>query len=294
MTALPSIRQRLSRAALAWSLLWSAAVSVAVGLAVQHELKEQLDDRLQATAQVLTVLLDQTRFEPKATAVAGAEPRTPHHPGAVEVRLAWQVVDGERVVLRSAEAPAEALLQGRRSGFGDTDDWRVFGTALGDSGQVLYVGQTWAARMEDQFEIVLSTTLAGLAIVLVAHVWMAARLRQELQPLQSLSDELATHDPLEESARLRAPERQELAPMHAAIEALGRRLNDRLRREQAFTAHAAHRRSAQRRAARGTGRIAAAPATRARCCRPPAAGGGSAAGAVPHRCSSADSDSGLG
>ena len=239
MKTLPSIRQRVSRAALAWSLVWSVAVSMAVGLALQHELDEQFDDQLQATAQVLAVLLEPVHLQ-KAAAEGFAMPKMPTHVGAAEVRLAWQVVAAEQVILRSAEAPQAPVLPSQRSGFADTADWRVFGTALGAPGHMLYVAELRATRTEELAEIMLSTTLAALAVVLLAYVWMAARLRRELAPLQVLSDELAAHDPLDDTSRLGPAQRQELVPVHAAIDALGLRLRQRLRREQAFSAHAAH------------------------------------------------------
>ena len=239
MKALPSIGQRISRAALAWSVVWSVAVSLAVGLALQHELDEQFDDQLQASAEVLAVLLEPVHLH-KATSEAAALPKMPRHLGAAEVYLVWQVVAAEQVTLRSAEAPQAPLLPSLRSGFTDTADWRVFGTALGEPGHMLYVAQSWTTRSKALAEIILSTTLAALAVVFLAYVWMAARLRRELLPLQVLSDELAAHDPLGEASRLGPAQRQELVPVHAAIEALGLRLRQRLRREQAFSAHAAH------------------------------------------------------
>lgn len=240
MKALPSIRRRISRAVLAWSLLWSVAVSTAVGLVVHHEMGEMLDERLEVTAQLMAMLVDETRLGNGRTGNSAPEPMALKDAGAMDIRLAWQVVKANRVVLRSSDAPAQPWLGEGRIGAGDTGYWRVFGVALRDSQQVLYVAQTWAARAEEQIEIVLSTALAALAMVLVGYGWVAVGLRRELQPLQSLSDALARHDPLEESSQLGPPERRELAPMHAAVEALGRRLKDRLRREQAFSAHAAH------------------------------------------------------
>jgi hypothetical protein len=101
---------------------------MAVGLALQHELDEQFDDQLQATAQVLAVLLEPAHLQ-KAAAEGFAMPKMPTHVGAAEVRLAWQVVAAEQVILRSAEAPQAPVLPSQRSGFADTADWRVFGTA---------------------------------------------------------------------------------------------------------------------------------------------------------------------
>ena len=86
----------------------------------------------------------------------------------------------------------------------------------------------------------MSAALATLAIALLAHLWLRARLRQELLPLEHLAERLARHDPLILGATLGAAERAELRPVHAAIDALTDRLARRLAHERAFTAHAAH------------------------------------------------------
>src|SRR5512134_193270 len=70
--------------------------------------------------------------------------------------------------------------------------------------------------------------------------WLRLRVRRELQPLQTLSERLRMHDPLARSPLLGAAERAELAPVHAAIDALGQRLADRVAQERAFATHAAH------------------------------------------------------
>ena len=59
-SGLPSIRTRLTRALLGWSVLWTLSVSLAVWLAVQREVDELLDDTLLAAAQVLDASLPTT------------------------------------------------------------------------------------------------------------------------------------------------------------------------------------------------------------------------------------------
>ena len=49
----PSIRQRLSRALLSWSLVWGAFVLAAIALTVPEEVHELLDDTQVASAEVL-------------------------------------------------------------------------------------------------------------------------------------------------------------------------------------------------------------------------------------------------
>lgn len=255
---LPSIRLRLARALLAWAIVWGVAVAVAVWLAVQQEVDELLDDTLQASAALLsTVLAMNAGSQAEATLLAsrGAEENT----APAGDQFAWQVVSpGGQLLLRSPLAPATPLHAAPHAGFTDIPGWRVFGAPLrggepqatsaagGTSGaataagRMLYVAQVSDERDEVQAEIALSAALIALAVGLLGHLWLRVRVQHELVPLESLSDRLARHDPLDASASLGPAERVELAPMHAAIDALAQRLNQRLLHERAFTAHAAH------------------------------------------------------
>ncbi len=229
-----SIRRRLGRALSAWWIVWGAVAAGAVGFAVQHELEELLDDSLQASADVLSTLL--VELPPGAGPVArdlAAEPESG--------RFAWQVVGPDAsVVMRSAHAPAQALHRSGGAGFSQTAQWRIYGTPLGGDGRMLYVAQTRAERREALAEVGLSAGLAALAIGLLGIIWLRAEVAHELAPLQRLADRLTGHDPLEAAASLGRAERVELEPVHAAIDALGRRLAVRVAHERAFAAHAAH------------------------------------------------------
>lgn len=234
MNRAPSIRRRLARALLGWSLVWGLAVAAAVWLAVRHEVNELLDDGLQGSAAVLALLVRD---------IDGATPdaRSDTTPATAQTRFAWQVVDaGARVLMRSPSGPATPLLAPPRPGFSDTPDWRVFATVLDSGGRMLYVAQSREERVLAEAEVTVSAVLAALAIGLLGHLWLRARVGQELLPLQRLSDRLAGHDPTPAGATLGAAERQELQAVHDAIDALGQRLADRLAHERAFTAHAAH------------------------------------------------------
>lgn len=241
--ALPSIRRRLLRALLGWSILWSLAVSAAVWLAVAQEVEELLDDTLEAAAAVLSGPLSQQ-------AKAGTFLIGDHELPAMKSTLpnggfAWQIVDyasnGEsRVLVASPLAPTTALRSTPATGIGDVAEWRVFGTQVTDGRLWLYVAQTHYERREAQFEVAVSAALATLAIALLAHLWLRGRLRHELVPLQRLADRLSAHDPATRDATLGPAERAELQPVHTAIDELGERLARRLAQERAFTAHAAH------------------------------------------------------
>jgi signal transduction histidine kinase len=226
----PSIRSRLANALLLWSVLWGTGVALAVGFAAQREVDELLDETLQSTAAVLSRQL-----------VAGAPVGGPDAARAEGGDFAWQVVDATGSMQgHSANAPPRPLFATARPGLSESAGWRVFGLALGQDGRMLYVAHRLSERNEAHTEVALSAVLAALSIGLLGHVWLRARVRHELQPLERLSERLAQIDPLDRTHTLGAAERAELSPVHDAIDALGRRLAQRVTLERAFSAHAAH------------------------------------------------------
>jgi len=238
MTRIPSIRRRLARALLAWSLVVGAAVAVSVGLAVQEEVDELLDDTLRASADVLGGLLS-TQADAMLTSRAG-DATAANGPYADE-RFAWQLVGADRrVILRSSRAPAEPFRAAPGPGFADTPAWRVFGLALGGNGRLLIVAQSRSERAEARFGAGVNAVLAALAVGLLGYFSLRATLRHELSPLQALSERLSHYDPLQPDATLGRAARAELAPVHAAVDGLAQRLARRVASERAFTAHAAH------------------------------------------------------
>ncbi len=230
---LPSIRRRLARSLVVWFLLSGFFVASAVWLAARHEVDELLDDTLRASAELIAGLLQQQELgllenqSTRALAATGEE------------RFAWQVLSAEgQVLLRSNAAPAAALRASPIAGFSDVSDWRLYGLALGSDGRMLYVAQTRTERLEAQAEITLSAVLAALAVGLMGQLWVRFKIRHELAPLQTLSERLAQFEPT--SASLGPAEREELQPVHGAIEALSGRLIRRLANERAFAGHASH------------------------------------------------------
>ena len=242
MNALPSIRQRLLRALLWWSVLGALGIAAAVWVAVQKEVTELLDETLQSAAVVLSGPLAQSTADGQDAALV----KTPRPSGAsTPEQFAWQVVryaadNSAQVLQASQSAPALALFGVPLRGFGDVPAWRVYGLPLGNDGRMLYVAQTVAERGEAQLEVALSAAAASLALALLAHFWLRAKITQELQPLQNLAAQLQAFDPMNPKAALGLAERQELQAVHHAIDALGQRLARRLANERAFSAHAAH------------------------------------------------------
>ncbi len=234
----PSISGRLARALLGWALVWGLAVGLAVWMAAVSEVDELLDEGLMSSATLMASLAQPASPQQGAdeqTAFAG---RTPDH-------FAWQLVAADgRLLLRSPLAPAQAWHRTPAAGFSNLQSWRLYGLALPGEhgvGRMLYTAQTRAERGEARADVALSAALAALAVGLLGQVWLRARVRAELQPLQALSERLGTLnlDNLAPAA-LGTPQRRELAPVHRAVDELMARLALRMGNERAFSAHAAH------------------------------------------------------
>ena len=233
--AAPSIRRRLGNALFLWTMLWGVGVAVAVGYAAQTEVDELLDASQQATAAVLASAL-RVAYRDGSPGLEAAP-----MPAAGDGDFAWQLVAGDGAVMqRSANAPASAFRRDAAAGFDTLGDWRVFGTAMGSDGRMLYVAHAVRERRDARLEVAMSAALAALSIGLLGHWWLRARVRHELRPLERLTDKLERHDPLDRAHPLGIAERAELAPVHAAIDQLGQRLARRLAHERAFASHAAH------------------------------------------------------
>ena len=234
--ALPSIRQRLSRASLVVSLAWAMAVTSAVWLVVRHELDELMDATLHESAQILHGLLSYNALQLPLQA-GQVMPAPPH-----KEELVWQLVDAEGgVLLRSHQAPTEPMVAVAVRGFADGGSaWRVHAEAFGNQGLVLQVAQPTQERRDAQLEVAQFTAGAALLVGLLCAGWLQWGLRRELAPISELSEAVSHFDPLQATTPLPAAQRQELQPMHQAISDLGSRLARRVASERAFTAHAAH------------------------------------------------------
>ena len=238
-----SIRTRVVRTQLLWGLLLVPALALAMWLAVQHEVDELLDDTLQSAA----VGLIGPMLEQRPTLGAAAGPvsvvRADSAVQASGTRFVWQLVGPgpEGRLLASAQgAPETALRSTPTAGFSTSAQWRVFGLALGRDGQMLYVAQSQQERTEAKLEMAFSGLLAGLPMLLLGLVWLNARVRHDLLPLQRMVQRLADFDPLRPQVGLHAQDDEELQQVQAAIDAMAARLARRVAHERAFTSHAAH------------------------------------------------------
>lgn len=238
VTPLPSIRARIATALTAWTIAWGLAVGAAVWWAAGHEVNELLDDALQSSAELLALLTDRSMESLPSQGVV--QPKDGH----TADRFAWQLLSADgTLLLRSARAPSTAWLDRRLAGFHDVQDWRIYGQ-LTPSGRTLLVAQTTGERFEARSEVAGAMVLAALTLGLLGHVWLRARVRRELHPLQALSRRLQAwnlDDPnaLQPGA-LGGAQRSELQPVYLALADVTRRLALRMDNERAFSAHAAH------------------------------------------------------
>ena len=236
MTPLPSIRQRLARVSVAVVLVWSVAASAVVWLVVHHELDELLDGSLRESAQVLHGLLS-ANVLPLPLAAGASMPAPPHTED-----LVWQIVDRQgQVLLRSHQAPDQALVATSVRGFADVDGaWRVHAQSLGEQGGVLQVAQRDSERREALVDISGYTAAAALAVGMLCALWLRAAVRRELIPISELSAAVAGFDPLQPGATLPPARRAEMLPLRSAVADLSARLARRVASERAFAGHAAH------------------------------------------------------
>ncbi len=250
MKPLPSIVDRVSQTLLFWAVLWGIALVTAVWFSVHQEVDELLDDTLQAAAEDVFVPLLNGGTDCAAPASVPAPLSMPATPASG--RFAWQCVAHEsgpvhgmeapdaRLLRSSSGAPIEPLRRTASAGFTDAPGWRVYGVPMGVPGHWLYVAQTRAERQETRIEVAFAVTLASLPMGLLALLWLRGCVRRELMPLKALTQRLALHDPLAAANALGLAQRQELQPVHDAIDSLGERLVRRMAQERAFSAHAAH------------------------------------------------------
>jgi two-component system OmpR family sensor kinase len=238
VTGLPSIRRRLSQAVAQVALAWGVGASLVVGWAAHHEIDELLDSTLQESAEILFGVLGYNAAS-LPLGSAGAMPAPPH-----DEKLVWQLVGAKgTVLLRSHEAPAQAMLAAAQPGLADAPGgWRLYAMRFpaGGEGTMLLVAQTEAERSEATLEASLSTAGAALLVGLLCTFWLRQRVNIELRPLRALARAVKNFHPTDAGATLAPATRVELLPIREAILDLGGRLTLRVDSERAITAHAAH------------------------------------------------------
>ena len=215
------------------ALIWLLS-ALLTALKTRHEMGELLDAHLVQSAALLLARVGEDADEIDAE----------HTPvlNRYAYPLAFQIWDGERLRLHSANAPAQALSP-RRQGFDEATvagrEWRTFSTASQDGRYRVQVGELQAVRREmakDMFMQLLSPLLVALPLFALL-VWLAVA--RALRPVTALSAALAT----QHAGNLHAvsvPVPRELAPLMTHLNTLLQRLAGAFESERRFTSDAAH------------------------------------------------------
>lgn len=218
--------------------VWAVA-AVTTWLDVSHELDELLDGHL---AQAAALLVAQQTHELEDDETLDAPALHKYAP-----KVAFQVFHEDRLVMRSANAPALPMLAPRpgfESGFKTVvmagSEWRVFATYGAEHDVQVYVGEQLESRAS-----ILRAALRGtlwpmaLALPLLALVaWWA--IHRGLLPLRQLGQMLAARQAHSLQPVVLAGAPTELGPMVDALNGLFDRIATLLEGERRFTADAAH------------------------------------------------------
>ena len=237
---IPSIASRLSSTLWVWFLLFSVAVGLAVWLQTDREVHELLDDSLIAAADIIAADL------PHPSALIAPAKRISVVPSTEtpQQRFAWQWVSAVGdVKARSPSAPTLPWRPSVQPGLFDAGPWRVYGLRLPDAEGTLYVAQSQAERLEASFEVAISAVLAVLAIGIAGQFWLRRRIASELAPIRALSERMLGWNKRLITSKQRpwgSPEREELEPVHTALDALSTGLEAQIAHERAFSAHTSH------------------------------------------------------
>lgn len=223
--------------AAAWLLL--AAMSY---FSARHEIEELFDAQLAQSARVLlglTLHEIEEENEPDLSKVdiAGTPPGHDY-----EEKIAFQVWNNEKLLLRSPNAPATpmAAAAGYRDELIEGKPWRVFLLIDPAHSARIAVGESYEIRDELIFDILFNTLLPILLTLPLLALIIWTGVGRGLGPLKKVAGEIAQRSPsqLQPLAVRDTPE--EIRPLADSLNRLLGRLDEALESERRFTANAAH------------------------------------------------------
>jgi two-component system sensor histidine kinase QseC len=240
MVKLPrSLQGRLLVLVLGMVVLVWTTTTVVTWFDARHELDELLDSHLAQAAALLVVQQAHDLDDDH-----GIDAPTLHR---YAPKVAFQVFHEGRLALRSANAPAQPMVERSRrfdSGFTtvriDGKTWRVFATRGAERDVLVYVGELTSARASILWAVLRSTLwpmLIALPVMALVAWWAVYR---GVAPLRHLGRTLAQRraQALEPVQLHDAP--SEMSPMIDALNGLFERIGTLMESERRFTADAAH------------------------------------------------------
>ncbi|MCE8032813.1 ATP-binding protein [Halomonas sp. MCCC 1A11057] len=247
-----SIRRRT----LGLVLLVFGVSMLAIGLVsyfyAAHEIEETYDASLAQNARLLEGLLQVPlptgQFEALLTSLESAllraeesDKRFAGH--RYESKLAFQLWEEDRLLLRSASAPQQPFTD-RPPGYTDNyvagHDWRIYVLDVTDSPRRVMVAERSDVRGELTRAVALRTLLPdlfGLPLLALLLWWATGR---GLLPLSRLAEAIRLRDPHNLQPLALQPLPRELATIVGALNRLLERIRELRVREQRFIADAAH------------------------------------------------------
>ena len=246
-----SLTTRVTRSVMVAVVVGWGLVSVGVGLYVRYEINEGLDSALVDSAHRLLDLAIHDIEAPllKAPTTSAVPARVAPHttiveegdPSVIDHYHVYQVLDTQgRLLLRSRNAPEQALVPSRQAGFVNNDSWRVYIYHHPKKPFVILMGDSTEHRREAATETITWLLLA----MLVALPLLAWGIRFQLQRALQVVSRLATDISERGSTRLDPiPDSQlpdELKAITTSTNRLLARLGDSLAIEKSLASNAAH------------------------------------------------------
>lgn len=237
MPTLTSLRARLLLLLLsATLLLWGVTAFLSYREA-HHEIEEIFDAQLARSARIL---LAQVGHEADEAEIEYGEDFHKY-----ELKIVFQVWDDEgKLILRSANAPEEALVMRGGEGFEDVRidgrAWRVFSHWDGKHRLLVQVGERHDVRDELTESVVthLFYPFVFAAPLLALLIWLGGG--RGLAPLRGIAAEVACRAPQHLTPLEAGGAPDEIRPLVESLNGLLARLDTALENERRFTADAAH------------------------------------------------------
>jgi two-component system OmpR family sensor kinase len=220
------------------AILWLAG-AVFSSLFLQHELTESFDRAEEEVARRLLPLTTDSLFDREE---AGPEVHEVHRFEHNRTRgLVYQLSrpDG-RLVIKSDDAPNEALDPASRSGFTTTDRFRVFTLSDPATQLTIQVGEAVEQRRSALWGSTLGLFVPLLLLIPLsaAVIWKVTR--GALRPLAELRREIAARGSTNLKPLGLGNLPSELTPIAQALDSLIGRLGSALESERQFAANSAH------------------------------------------------------
>lgn len=239
-----SLASRLSRS-LMWAIggVWLVLAAAGAGMA-QYEVNEGMDNALVDTSYRL---LDLALHDLQLTQPAG---NGRSHKEALVQRgdssftddhMSYQVVNAQReVLLRSSDAPTEAMKVPLNNGFTDLDALRVYTYKHPDFPVFIHIADSLDHRREAMTET-LVTLLVPMLLVLPLLAWLVHNItRKGLAEVGVIAAEIGKRNGANLSPLPDSPRPSELQVIADSTNRLLQRLGDALDTEKALAANAAH------------------------------------------------------